>query len=461
MATGRDPLCEEAGDPVGMAEVGPRATDELSASTGLLLRVRRRVYRWLELGSAGDRQGRWFDRLLILLVVAAVALVALETVPSLAAEWGDRFSLAERIIGAVFLAEYLARLWVADLHPPFRHYSPAGARLRYALQPAAIIDLLAVLPFVLGLLFVPADFKVMVLLRFARFFKLARYSPALRSLTNALLSERHAIGASLLIIFGVVMLAATAMYMVEREVQPQAFGTIPDAVWWAMTTVTTVGYGDVVPVTPTGKVLGGLVMLLGYGLLALPVGIVATAFAREIHSRDFAVTWGMVARVPLFQDLRAADIAEIARLLRGQSVSAGQVISRRGEPASSMYFIASGLVEVTLGQTRAHLGEGGFFGEMAVLGDRQRVATVTAESDARLLVLEAQDLHALMARKSDLARRILDEVRQRRGAPSGDILAEEVAEAEDMERADAAGADETLPDLFSDLPEAAGPDTRT
>lgn len=126
-----------------------------------------------------------------------------------------------------------------------------------------------------------------------------------------------------------------------------------------------------------------------------------------------------------------------------------------------MYFIASGLVEVTLGQTRAHLGEGGFFGEMAVLGDRQRVATVTAESDARLLVLEAQDLHALMARKSDLARRILDEVRQRRGAPSGDILAEEVAEAEDMERADAAGADETLPDLFSDLPEAAGPDTRT
>jgi voltage-gated potassium channel len=231
--------------------------------------------------------------LLIALVLAAVALVALETVPSLASEWDDSFALAELVIGATFLAEYLARLWVANLHPPYRKDRPLMARLRYALQPAAIVDLLAVLPFVLGILLVPTDFKVLVILRLARFFKLARYSPALRSLTNALLSERHAIGASLIIIFGVVMLAATAMYMVERQVQPQAFGTIPDAVWWAMTTVTTVGYGDVVPVTPAGKVLGGLVMLLGYGLLALPVGIVATAFAREIHSRDFAVTWGM------------------------------------------------------------------------------------------------------------------------------------------------------------------------
>lgn len=438
-----------------------------------MTRLRWRLYRWLELGSAGDPQGRWFDRLLIALVLAAVALVALETVPSLASEWDDSFALAELVIGATFLAEYLARLWVANLHPPYRKDRPLMARLRYALQPAAIVDLLAVLPFVLGILLVPTDFKVLVILRLARFFKLARYSPALRSLTNALLSERHAIGASLIIIFGVVMLAATAMYMVERQVQPQAFGTIPDAVWWAMTTVTTVGYGDVVPVTPAGKVLGGLVMLLGYGLLALPVGIVATAFAREIHSRDFAVTWGMVARVPLFQDLRAADIAEIARLLRGRSVKAGQVISQRGEPANSMFFIASGLIEMTIGQSRVHLEEGGFFGEMAVLGERRRSATVMATSDAQLMVLDSQDLHALLIRKPDLARRILDEVRRRRDLPRGDIVEEEIAEAAEVEPAgepadeteDALASDgeglsdmgpdtEMLPDLFSDLPDA-------
>lgn len=438
-----------------------------------MTRLRWRLYRWLELGSAGDPQGRWFDRLLIALVLAAVALVALETVPSLASEWDDSFALAELVIGTTFLAEYLARLWVANLHPPYRKDRPLMARLRYALQPAAIVDLLAVLPFVLGILLVPTDFKVLVILRLARFFKLARYSPALRSLTNALLSERHAIGASLIIIFGVVMLAATAMYMVEREVQPQAFGTIPDAVWWAMTTVTTVGYGDVVPVTPAGKVLGGLVMLLGYGLLALPVGIVATAFAREIHSRDFAVTWGMVARVPLFQDLRAADIAEIARLLRGRSVKAGQVISQRGEPANSMFFIASGLIEMTIGQSRVHLEEGGFFGEMAVLGERRRSATVMATSDAQLMVLDSQDLHALLIRKPDLARRILDEVRRRRDLPRGDIVEEEIAEAAEVEPAgepadeteDALASDgeglsdmgpdtEMLPDLFSGLPDA-------
>lgn len=473
MTAGRDPLSKEAGDPSHVAADRRRSADAAPAQKGLVARLHRRLYRWLELGAAGDRQGRWFDRLLILLVLAAVALVALETVPSLSSEWGDSFALAEFVIGAAFLAEYLARLWVADLHPPYRNDTPAVARLRYALQPAAIVDLLAVLPFLMGILLVPADFKVMVILRLARFFKLARYSPALRSLANALLSERHAIGASLLIIFGVVMLAATAMYMVEREVQPQAFGTIPDAVWWAMTTVTTVGYGDVVPVTPAGKMLGGVVMLLGYGLLALPVGIVATAFAREIHSRDFAVSWGMVARVPLFQDLRAADIAEIARLLRGQSVAAGQVISRRGDLASSMFFVASGLIEVTMGQTRAHLEEGGFFGEMAVLGERRRSATVTAMSDAQLMVLEAQDLRALMARKPDLAHRILDEVRRRHDIPRGDIVEEEIAEAAEMEPLDesadvgdeaftetgetppdAMADTETLPDLFAGLPDA-------
>nr|WP_283776607.1 cyclic nucleotide-gated ion channel [Stappia sp. WLB 29] len=473
MATGRDPLSGEVGDPPRPAPGWPHSGEDSPAPAGRVARLRWRLYRWLELGSAGDPQGRWFDRLLIALVLAAVALVALETVPSLASEWDDTFALAELVIGTTFLAEYLARLWVANLHPPYRKDTPLMARLRYALQPAAIVDLLAVLPFVLGILLVPTDFKVMVILRLARFFKLARYSPALRSLTNALLSERHAIGASLIIIFGVVMLAATAMYMVERQVQPQAFGTIPDAVWWAMTTVTTVGYGDVVPVTPAGKVLGGLVMLLGYGLLALPVGIVATAFAREIHSRDFAVTWGMVARVPLFQDLRAADIAEIARLLRGRSVKAGQVISQRGEPASSMFFIASGLVEMTIGQARVHLEEGGFFGEMAVLGERRRSATVMATSDAQLMVLDSQDLHALLIRKPDLARRILDEMRRRRDLPRGDIVEEEIAEAAEVEPVgepadeteDALASDgeglsdmrpdtEVLPDLFSGLPDA-------
>ncbi len=122
---------------------------------GRLKRLHWRLDRRLELGSAGDPQGRWFDRLLIAPVLAAVALVASETVPSLASEWDDAFALAELVIGTTFLAEYLARLWVANLQPSYRRDRLLMARLRYTLRPAAIVDLLAVLPFVLGILLVP------------------------------------------------------------------------------------------------------------------------------------------------------------------------------------------------------------------------------------------------------------------------------------------------------------------
>lgn len=440
--------------------------------TGGVGRFRDRLYHLLEAGGAGDRRVRWIDRLLVLLVFAAVGLVAIETVPELA-EWGPAFRLAEFLIGLVFLVEYCARLWVADLHPPLRAYSPAGARLRYALQPSAIVDLFAVLPFLLAPLLDAEAAKLLVFLRLARFFKLARYSPALRSLIDAVVAERHAIGASFIIVFGVVMLAATVLYLVERSVQPEALGTIPDAMWWALTTVTTVGYGDVVPVTPLGKVVGGIVMLLGYGLFALPVGIVATAFAREIHSRDFAVTWSMVARVPLFQDLKAAEIAEIAKLLRSQAADAGDLLTRRGEPATSMYFIASGAVDLEMDGARLRLEEGAFFGEMALLGERHRLATAVAAADSQLLVLDAHDLHALMRRKPEVARRVLEEVRKTQAGPLGDLSRDELEQAGEAglagaERrgspanvgvaADPGGA--TGPDLFAALsPEGAATDS--
>jgi voltage-gated potassium channel len=457
---------EAADDPARPTDHARPAETRLSAYQ----RLRRRVYRWLEVGPAGDAQGRWVDRLLIALVISAVLLVALETEPDFEEQWGDLFAFAELCIGTVFLVEYLARLWIADLHPPFRRYTPLGARLRYALQPVALIDLLAVLPFLLAPLLSAGDFKVLIFLRLARFFKIARYSPALRSLANAVFAERHAIGASLIIIFGVVMVAATAMYMAERHVQPDSLGTIPAAIWWALTTVTTVGYGDVVPVTRIGQMIGGLVMLLGYGLFALPVGIVATAFAREIHSRDFAITWGMVARVPLFQDLKAAEIAEITKLLRAQSAAPGQVISRRGEPANSMYFIASGAVEAVFETSRMRLEEGAFFGEMALLAERRRTATVSAVSPTQLLVLDSHDLRGLMRRKPAVARHVLDEVMRRRDASGGDMLEEEIVAAQadtvDRRRAGDAGdgeepateaampeVEETMPDLFAQDPQ--------
>src|SRR5262249_2990718 len=164
------------------------------------------------------------------------------------------------------------------------------------------------------------------------------------------------------------------MYLIEREAQPDKFGTIPDAMWWAIVTLATVGYGDVTPITPLGKLFASVVILGGLVIVALPVGIIATAFANEIHRREFVVTWRMVARGPLFAGLEAADIADISRLLRAQLVEAGTVIVRRGDVGQSMYFVASGSVEVELPKKKIRLGAGDFFGEVAVLQRTRRSA---------------------------------------------------------------------------------------
>ncbi|SDU23824.1 cyclic nucleotide-gated ion channel [Stappia sp. ES.058] len=436
-----DPAAERAGD-AGASPAPPGRS------------FKQRVFRLLELGSSGDPQGQWVDRILLVFIVLTVVLVVLETVPSVQREWSGALNTFEFVVGTVFLAEYLLRLWVADLHPPFRRLKPLQARLRYAVRGEALIDLLAVLPFFIGFLLPTGDFKALIVLRLLRFFKVARYSPALRSLANAVAGERHALGASLVIIFGVMLLAATGMYLVERTVQPDKLGTIPHAMWWALATLTTVGYGDVVPITAAGKILGGLVMLMGYGLFALPIGIIATAFAREIHARDFVVTWGMVASVPLFEDLRASEIAEISKLLRALSVDGGQPITREGEEATSMYFIARGAVVVELGTTRARLEEGAFFGEMAILGGRRRLASVNAAEATQLMVLEANDLQRLMTDKPEIARKILDEVKERSRfmTSSGDIVPEELT---------AAGSDDFGSDDEGDHPPVRGPDLFT
>jgi voltage-gated potassium channel len=194
--------------------------------------------------------------------------------------------------------------------------------------------------------------------------------------------------------------------------------------------LTTVGYGDVVPVTPLGRIIASLTAVAGLIMLALPVGIVATAFAREIHRRDFVVTWNMVARVPLFADLDADDLSEIMRYLRSQSCETGEVIVRRGEPAEAMYFIASGQVEIELPDKTVTLGAGHFFGEIAVLRKSQRTATVRACKGTKLLVLDAADLHHLIDRKPHMAERIREVAEARVGREAleerGDIASEEL-----------------------------------
>jgi len=186
----------------------------------------------------------------------------------------------------------------------------------------------------------------------------------------------------------------------------------------------------VVPVTALGKLIATATIFLGLIMMALPIGIIATAFADQIHRRDFIVTWGMIARVPLFAELDAGEIADIMQLLRAQLAEAGEVIVREGDAAHSMYFIAAGEVEVALEEKKVQLGTGQFFGEVAVLRRARRSATATALTRTNLLVLSAQDLHALMKRDRRIAERIKDVVEKRTGRKVDPAKADAAAEIE-------------------------------
>jgi voltage-gated potassium channel len=395
--------------------------------------VRRILYELLEQGPVGERRSRLVSRLIILVIIVNLVAAALETVPSLEAEYGRWLRAIEWLSLVTFSAEYLARLWVAVEHAPFRHLPPWRARLRFAASAAGLVDLLAVLPFWLGL-FLAADLRFLLVFRIVRFLKLARYSPAMRSLVEVLYRERRALFGCLVILVAVTMLAASLMHLTERHVQPDKLGTIPDAMWWAIVTLGTIGYGDVVPVTVLGKLIAAGTIVAGFVMVALPVGIIATAFSEQIHRRDFIVTFGMVAKVPLFCELGAGDIADIMRLLRAQIVEPGAIVVRRGDPAHSMYFIAAGEIAIELKDRTVQLGVGHFFGEVAVLRRARRSATVTALTRTNLLVLDGHDLHALIEREPRVAARMREVVRAKLGhelvSERGDIVTEEIEEAE-------------------------------
>lgn len=391
--------------------------------------LRRRVYLVLEQGAVDGGIGRVIDRLLVLLIVVNLVAVALESVPDFGKRYALLFDAIEYFSLIVFTAEYGLRLWSAVEYGPHRHFHPVRARLKYALSPAGIVDLLAVLPFWFAVA-LPADFRFLLVFRMVRFFKIARYSPAMRSLLDVLYRERRALFGCLVITLGSAVVSAALMHLAEAKVQPDKLGTIPDALWWSIVTLGTIGYGDVVPVTVLGKLIATGTIFLGLIMMALPVGIIATAFTEQIHRRDFIVTWSMIARVPLFAELDAGEIADVMELLRAQLAEAGQVIVREGDPAHSMYFIAAGEVEVALKKERLKLGTGQFFGEVAVLRRARRSATATALTRTNLLVLDAQDFHALMQRDPRIAKRIKEAVEKRvgheGGSPKGDIAAGEI-----------------------------------
>lgn len=394
---------------------------------------RKQLYDILEQSRYGDRAGRLVEAFILTLILVNILAVILESVPELDRRFHVWFAAIEWISFVVFTIEYALRLYVAVEHEPYKHLPPFRARWRYATSPAGLVDLIAILPFWFGFV-APEETRIVLVLRVFRFLKIARYSRSMQSLLDTIYEERRALGGCVLIVTGVTIISATLMHAVEGGVQPDKFGTIPDAMWWAIVTLGTVGYGDVVPITPLGKLVTVFAIVVGFAMIALPVAIVSRAFTDEVRRRDFIVTWAMLARVPLFAHLGASEIVDIMRLLRAQAIEAGEVLVRRGDPASSMYFITAGEVEIELPSQRVRLSNGTFFGEIALLHRTKRSGTVTATRKTKLLALDAQDFHALIERLPDLAAHVKDTAEARLADTAellkGDLAPAEIAQAE-------------------------------
>jgi voltage-gated potassium channel len=271
-----------------------------------------------------------------------------------------------------------------------------------------VIDFLSIAPAYIALFIPFVDLRFLRLIRLLRLLKIARYSPALSTLAQVLAEERRALYGTVLLLLCAMVFAAAAMHVVEGNdpTANAAFKTMPGSMYWAITTLTTVGYGDITPTSAIGRFIAGITMIVGLGLFALPVGIVATGFVNSIHRRDFVVTFGMLSRVPLFRGIDAQIIGELMVMLRARAVSAGTIISATGARADAMYFVVSGEVEANLANRRIRFRTGDFFGELALLEETMRAATVVAIEASRVLTLSVDDFNHLLTKHPGLMRRI-------------------------------------------------------
>jgi voltage-gated potassium channel len=244
---------------------------------------RKRLYLTLEPHEKGGAPERFFEVFLVVIILLNILAILLNSVESINMEYGEFFYHFEIFSVVLFTVEYLFRVYSIVESPKYQH--PVTGRLKYIQTPMAIIDLLAFLPFYLT--FLPLDLRFIRIIRLMalfRVFKVARYMEALVVFRKVIIERKEQLILSILFIFFILVIISTIMFYVERGYQPHKFTSIPDTMWWGIATITTVGYGDMVPVTPLGRFLGGLFAIAGVGLLALPAGILSSGFFELLHN---------------------------------------------------------------------------------------------------------------------------------------------------------------------------------
>lgn len=245
-------------------------------------RIQQRIYELLEVAHPDDTASRATDLFLFVLIALNVVAVIVETVEDVALQYAVVFAYFEVFSVAVFTVEYVLRLWTCVVDR--RYARSIRGRIRFAGSWHAVVDILAILPFYLPMI-LPIDLRVIRALRFfrlLRFLKLSRYSESMRIFGKVLRSERSELLVALFVAGVLLVIGSSFLYLVEHQAQPDVFSSIPAAMWWGVATLTTVGYGDVYPITPIGRFLGAIVAVMGVGMFALPAGILASGFAREM-----------------------------------------------------------------------------------------------------------------------------------------------------------------------------------
>lgn len=359
--------------------------------------LRRRVHALLT-REEGGATGRTLRALLVVLIIVSVGTAMLKSVPEVGRAHGLLLDVILLLTTLGFAAEYLLRIWIAP--EDAGEHGAVRARLRYMGSLPGLVDLVAGIPFALA----PHLGLNLDWLDIVPIFKLLRHTAAFQFLVEAVYSERRVLGSAAVLMIALLVFFSSLVYYFERDAQPDKYSSIPASLWWGIVTLTTVGYGDVTPITALGKVAGGFTAVLGLCMFAIPVGIIASAFIEAVRRREFVDTWNLVAKVPLFRTLDAARIAAVAGVLQARRAERGERLIRKGDIGDSMYFIVSGEVEVDTetGAPLRRLQAGDFFGEVALIAERSRTATITAVSTCKLLVLHKDDFEGFMDAHPDL-----------------------------------------------------------
>lgn len=252
-------------------------------------RWKKQVHLLLDSADGGSFWDRVVNSVIVILTLLNLLAVCLETVDSLYRSyraWFNNFELCSIIF---FSIEYLLRLWSCTIQQKYRH--PLKGRLRYLLSAGSLVDLAAILPFYLPLSGLDLrSLRTLRMFRFSRFFKLGRFLNASRVIRRVIVSKKEELLISMLMVLTLIILAASLMYFVEHDTQPDKFSSIPETMWWSVATLTTVGYGDVYPVTGIGKTVTAFISILGIGMFALPAGILASGFSEEFKRKETFVT---------------------------------------------------------------------------------------------------------------------------------------------------------------------------